>query len=80
MTLDHLSKLLVGLETLPLEGIAPVDEEPSSPPFRLVVSELPKRLLEDVGRVQPFIGLQQHLQAPVSPSRDPRITEGALYR
>src|SRR5262245_25278905 len=62
MALDHASKLLVGLEPLPLEGVAPVVEEAAGPALPLVVPELAERLLEDVGGVEPAVGGQEQLQ------------------
>jgi hypothetical protein len=39
-------------------------EEATSPAFPLVVPELPKLLLEDLGRAQSLVGLEQQLQTP----------------
>ena len=55
-------ELLVGLEALPLERGAPVVEEAPRPAFALVAPELAEGLLEQVGRVQPLVGGEQHLQ------------------
>src|SRR4030095_13914240 len=66
VTLNHLGKLLVGLETLPFERITPVVKEPSGPALRLVVPKLPKGLLEHVGRVESLVGFKQHPQAAPS--------------
>jgi len=59
MTLDHLGELLVGLESLPLQACAPVVEEAPRPSLALVVPELAEGLLEQVGRVQAFVGRQE---------------------
>src|ERR1700690_1869753 len=59
MSINHLSKFLVGFESLPLEARAPVLEEPPRPPFALVVPELAEGLLEQVGRVQSLVGRKQ---------------------
>src|SRR5882724_4599682 len=66
VALNHLGKLLVGLETLPFERIAPVVKEPSGPALRLIVPKLPKSLLEHVGRVVSLVGSKQHPQAAPS--------------
>src|ERR1700687_6116872 len=67
VTLDHLGEGLVGFETLPLEGAAPVLEEPASPAFPPVVPELSEGLLEHIGGVEALVGGQEGLQrlAPV---------------
>src|SRR5882724_8210408 len=67
MTLDHLRKLLIGLEPLPLEGRTPSVEEPPRPALFVITPQLPKRLLEQIGGMEALVGCQQFLQglAPV---------------
>src|SRR3989442_11634735 len=62
MSINHLSELLVGFQALPLEGHAPVLEEAPCPALTLVVPELAEGLLEQVRRVQAFVGRQQRLE------------------
>jgi len=52
MTLDHLGKLLIGLEALPLETGLPVLEESPRPALSLVAPQLAEGFLEQVGRVE----------------------------
>src|SRR5919109_3659120 len=52
MTLDHLRKLFVGLQALPLKGHPPSVKETPGPPFCLITPQLPKRLLEQIGRME----------------------------
>ena len=49
---------------MPLEGRPPVLEEAARPAFPAVVPELPERLFEEVGRVQPPVGREQGLERP----------------
>src|SRR5262245_51701851 len=60
--LDHPGELPEGLQPLPLQGVLPVLEEPASPAGPVVVPELPERLLQEVGRVQPPVDPEQQLQ------------------
>src|SRR4029077_5594255 len=62
MTINHLGKLLIGLEPLPLEACTPVLEEAPRPAFALVAPQLAEALLEDIGRVEPLVGRKQRLQ------------------
>src|SRR5262245_66217175 len=62
MVLDHGRELLIGLETLELQGLPPLFKEASCPTRRLVIPELPERLLEEVRPMQPLVGLEQELQ------------------
>src|SRR5713101_1029862 len=62
MTVDHGGELFIRLEPLPLEAGAPVLEEASCPALALIAPQLAKTLLENIGRVEPFVGRQQHLQ------------------
>lgn len=63
VTLDHSRELLVGRQPLPLESIAPVVEKPARPTLVLVAPKLAERLLEQVGRVEPLVGLEQQPEA-----------------
>ena len=62
MTLDHLGKLLVGFQTLPLQARFPVLEEAPCPCLAAVVPELAERFLQQVGSVQALVRGQQSLQ------------------
>src|SRR5450759_3034118 len=62
VTLDHLCELLVGLEALPLERLAPVLEEAPGPSLARVVPQLAERLLEEVGGVEAPVRDQQQLE------------------
>ena len=66
VAVDHRGELLVGFEPLPFEALAPVLEEAARPGLALVVPELAERLLQHIGRVQPFVGGKQCLQRPAS--------------
>jgi len=50
VSINHLSKLLVGFQALPLQAGAPVLDEAPRPAFALVVPELTEGLLEQVAR------------------------------
>jgi len=56
MTIDHLRKLLIGLEPLPLEARAPVLEEAPRPALTFITPQLAETLLEEISRVEPLIG------------------------
>src|SRR3989442_343279 len=62
VTLDHLRELLVGLEALPLERLAPVLEEAPGPSLAGVVPKLAEGLLEEVGGVEAPVRGQQELE------------------
>ena len=62
MTLDHLGKLLIRLQALPLQAGLPVLEEAPRPAFRVVIPQLPKRFFQHIRRVQPLVRRQQSLQ------------------
>ena len=62
VSLDHLGKLLVRLQSLPLQARAPVVEELTCPGFTVVVPELAEGFLEHVRGVQTFVGRQQQLE------------------
>src|SRR4030042_378535 len=80
VAVDHLGKLLERLQFLSLQGCTPVVEELPGPCNAAVVPELSEGLLEQVGRLQPLIGLQQHpqgllaIQGEVLPMRQQRIS------
>lgn len=59
MALDHRRELLVGGEPLPLEALCPPLEESAGSALGLVAPELAKGLFEQVGGVQPRVGLEQ---------------------
>src|SRR3989454_12788840 len=60
--LDHRGELLVGLEPLPLQALLPALEEGAGPAWGLVAPELAEGLLEQVGDVEPRVGLEQLAQ------------------
>src|SRR5437870_5082194 len=62
MALDHLRKLPVGLQALPLQGGAPVRKEAARPAFPLVIPQLAERRLEQISGVQPLVGTEQGLK------------------
>ena len=62
LTLNHFRELLKRLESLPLECVFPVPEEFPSPGLTPIVPQLPERFLEQVSRVEPFIGGEQRLE------------------
>ncbi len=59
VAVDHRRELLVGREPLPLEALFPAREEGAGPALGLVVPELAKGLFEQVGGVEPLVGLEQ---------------------
>src|SRR3989442_2647943 len=60
--LDHRCEVLVGLEPLPLQALLPPLEEGAGPAWGLVAPELAEGLLEQVGGVEPLVGLEQLAQ------------------
>ena len=62
MGLNHLGKLLIRFETLPLQSRTPVFKKPPRPALFLVIPKLAKRFLKKISCVQPLISLQQFLQ------------------
>src|SRR3954454_22299898 len=60
--LDHPGEPLVRLEALPSQGRLPTLEESPRPHLPLVVPQLAEHLLEQIGLVQPPVGLEQCLQ------------------
>jgi hypothetical protein len=79
IALNHLSKLLVRLQALPLQGGSPVRKETACPAFLLVIPQLAKRLLEQVSGLQPLVGVEQFLEgaaaieSQIFPPRQQRI-------
>src|SRR5246127_2793435 len=70
MTIDHLGEFLIRREPLPLEACAPVLEEAPRPAFAFIAPQLAEALLEDIGRVEPFVGRQQYLQRLLAVERE----------
>ena len=62
MTIDHLGELLVGTQTLPFKGGAPVLEEAPCPALAFVAPELTEGLLQQVCDVQALVGGKERLQ------------------
>ena len=80
VAVDHLGEFLEGRQFLPFQGYTPVLEELPGPGNAAAVPELSEGLLEQVGRLQPLIGLQQRprgllaIQGEVLPMRQQRIS------
>src|SRR6195256_5190226 len=70
MTIDHLGEFLIRREPLPLEACAPVLEEAPRPAFAFIAPQLAEALLENIGRVEPFVGRQQYLQRLLAVERE----------
>src|ERR1700736_96487 len=70
MTIDHLGEFLIRREPLPLEACAPVLEEAPCPAFAFVAPQLAEAFLENIGRVEPSVGRQQHLQRLLAVERE----------
>ena len=66
MAVNHRRERLVGREPLPLEALFPAREEGVGPALGLVVPELAKGLLEQVGGVQSRVGLEQLSEGPAA--------------
>src|SRR5712691_2317297 len=62
VALDHRRELLVGLEPLPLQALLPPLEEGAGPAWGVVAPELAEGLFEQVGGVEPLVGLEQLAQ------------------
>src|SRR6266571_4071040 len=62
VALDHLRELLVRLEPLPLERVAPILEEVPGPALAGVVPELTEGLLEQVGGVDALVRREEKLE------------------
>jgi len=67
---DQGSKLLEGLEPLPLELLLPAGEELAGPAFPAIRPELPKLFLEQVGGSQPLVGPQELLERAAAGQRE----------
>ena len=59
VTIDHRGELLVGFEPLPPQRRLPVLEEAPRPSLAPVVPQLPEGFLEQIGDVEPAVGLEQ---------------------
>jgi hypothetical protein len=64
MALDHIGKLLVGLQPLPFEAGAPILEELPRPCLAVVIPQLPEALLEQVGGIEPLVRGQELFEGP----------------
>ena len=64
MAVDHCGELSVRFEALPAQPCFPVVEELPGPRLGFVVPQLIKLLAQQIGRIQPFIRLEQELEAP----------------
>ncbi len=64
MGFNHVSELPIRLQPLPLQRVFPALEEGTSTPFGAVVPELSEGFLENVGRIQAAVDLEQFLQGP----------------
>src|SRR3990172_10404464 len=60
---DHRGELLERCESFPLEGVAPILEEPARPSLPAVAPQLPEGFLEQVGGVEPLVGREQQVEA-----------------
>ena len=63
MTLNHLSKCLIGSEPLPFERSLPVVKKTPGPTFALVAPQLPKGFFEQIGGVQSLVGPEKAFNA-----------------
>ncbi len=59
MRFNHLGELLVRSQPLPFETGFPTLKEAAGAAFSAVIPQLPEGLLEDVGRIQTPVGLEQ---------------------
>src|SRR5271167_2112610 len=62
VTIDHRRELLVRLEPSPFKCLLPVLEKAPCPGLAPVVPQLPERFLEQIGDVEPVVGLQQFVK------------------
>jgi len=62
MAFDHASKLAVGFQPLPLQGVLPTLEESPCAAFGAVVPQLPEGLLEQIGGIEPLVSGEQFLE------------------
>ena len=67
---DHLGKSLEWIQPLPAQGLPPLEEETPGPKRAVVVPQLSERLLEEVGLVQPSVGLEQQLECRPAVGRE----------
>jgi hypothetical protein len=70
VTIDHRSELLVGLKPLPFKCRLPVLEKTSRPSLTPAVPQLPEGFLEEVGDVEPVVGLQQFVKGTAALQRE----------
>src|ERR1700730_6910543 len=70
LLIAHLGEFLIRREPLPLEACAPVLEEAPRPAFTFIAPQLDEALLENIGRVEPFVGRQQYLQRLLAVERE----------
>src|SRR5262249_45167961 len=70
MTIDHLGEFLIRREPLPLETCGPVLDEAPRPAFAFIAPQLAEALLENIGRIEPFVGRQQYLQRLLAVERE----------
>lgn len=69
MALDQASKLAVGFQPLPLQGVLPTLEESPCAAFCAVVPQLPEGLLEQIGGIGRLLAASSFLRA-WRPSRE----------
>src|SRR5438876_2457176 len=76
---DQGGELLVRLQALPFERLAPVVKKAACPTRSFVAPQLFERFLEKVGGVQTLVGVEQQFQSPpsgkgeVSPAGQQRV-------
>lgn len=70
MVFDHLSELLIGLQSLPLQTRAPVLKEFARPGLAGVIPQLTEAFLEQVCGVEALVGREQGLQCPFTLQRE----------
>ena len=70
VTFDHRSEVLEGLEPLPFKCRLPVLEEASRPGLASVVPQLPEGFLEQIGDVEPVVGLQEFVKGTAALQRE----------
>ena len=63
---NQLGKLPIWLQSLPVQAVLPALEKGTCSAFGVVVPQLSEAFLEDVGGVQPPVGLNQCFQGPSS--------------
>ncbi len=62
MRFNQLGELPIGFQALPFQAVFPALEKGPRSAFRAIVPELSEGFLEDVGGVQPPVGLEQFFQ------------------